>query len=88
MSKTHYVTTNFLVDEVNYVLKHPESSRDERHGLITLLESALFEAGAYNGYMYLSPDSLDVDVTPGVRYIDGIAVFRDTDPTRRKYTPS
>ena len=91
MSKTHYVTTNFLVDHVNYVLKQPDSTLEQREALIELLECALLEADAYRGYMYLTSVTLGLGVPPGIRYVgeEGEEVsWYNTDPTRRKYTYS
>ena len=91
MSKTHYVTTNFLVDQVNYVLKQPDSSLEQREALIDLIEGALLEADAYRGYMYLTSVTLGLGVPPGIRYVgeEGEEVsWYNTDPTRRRYTHS
>lgn len=84
---TYFVKTNFLVDYVNYQLKHPGSTQEERFALIALLESALFEAGSYVGYAYLTSHDLPRGVTPGVRYLDDVASFEDTDSSRRHYYP-
>jgi hypothetical protein len=85
MSKTHYVTTNFLVDHVNYVLKQPDSTLEQREALIELLESALLEAGANRDYMYLTSVTLGLGVTPGVRYFNQELNWYNTDHTRRMY---
>ena len=84
---TYFVKTNFLVDHVNYQLKHAESTQEERFALIALLESALFEAGSYVGYAYLTPDELPEGVTPGVRYYGEHANFVGADSSRRRYYP-
>lgn len=84
-NNTYFVKTNFLVDEVNYQLKHPGSTREERFALISLLQAALWEAGSYSGYTYLTPYDLPEGVTPGVWGYAESPNFVDTDSSRRRY---
>ena len=88
MSKTHYITTNYLVDHVNYLLKQPDSTLEQREALIDLIECALLEADAYRGYTYLTSVTLGLGVPPGIRYVGEEVNWYNTDHTRRKYTHS
>ena len=88
MSKTHYITTNYLVDHVNYLLKQPDSTLEQREALIDIIECALLEADAYRGYTYLTSVTLGLGVPPGIRYVGEEVNWYNTDHTRRKYTHS
>ena len=71
---------------VNDMLK-AETSKEERMGMITVLESVLHSTGNYNGFKYLDKREVPNGHRPGIRGYDGTYEenFRDTDDSRRFY---
>lgn len=75
MRKT--VQVKYLLDSANHFLAHThESRRDARLAVAGLLETALFEAGAYQGYTHLE--------SAGIQRVGG-CVVAIADDSRRRY---
>ena len=87
LRKTVRVST--LTEIANRLLASPSSTRDERVGVIVLLESSLLTDDAYRGYNYLDAEQIGFegcDIKPGIRPERGVThQFEDTDNTRRVY---
>jgi hypothetical protein len=81
------VRASTLTEIANRLLASPSSTRDERVGVIVLLESSLLTDDAYRGYNYLDAEQIGFEgVQPGIRPERGVTnQFADTDNTRRIY---
>ena len=71
------------------LLNSPDSSKAERDGMISVLESILHKTGNYEGFMYLDKDDMEQSecgCSVGIhRFDDSSSSFEDTDHTRVKY---
>lgn len=86
------INLEILVRFANQQLARVDSfiTREQRLGVITMVEEALRMADAYKGFQYLTNDQLPVSVLPGVRYENGNILpfpqrFENTDDSRRYY---
>lgn len=69
MPREKKISVEFIKRVTNEVLSSPRTEKAERSIVCDLIESVLFEAGAYNGFSYL----------------DGWNNLASTDETRRFY---
>lgn len=73
-----------MVRHANFYLANGGTNRDEREGVIMLLEACLNRAGQYQGFNYLSDK--EIDGIPGIwSDRDENTRFDGTDSTRRVY---
>jgi len=70
---------------VNQVLARSMCAPDIRQGWINALEVALYDSGNYKGYNYLNVNDVPPGEKPGIRGVDPVSKFIDTDMTRRFY---
>jgi hypothetical protein len=92
MPKRKTIAVAEMTRRVNEMLVHGYSSREERHGMIQVLENMLFATGNYRGYRYLSKREVPAGELPGINLDDlGNPLedlmdrFRNTDGTRVEY---
>ena len=92
MPKRKTIAVAEMTRRVNEMLVHGYSSREERHGMIQVLENMLFATGNYRGFRYLTSREITPGELPGINLDDrgephpDLAVrFHDTDPTRIEY---
>jgi hypothetical protein len=93
MPKRKTIAVAEMTRRVNEMLVHGYSSREERHGMIQVLENMLFATGNYRGYRYLSKREVPAGELPGINLDDlGNPLedlmdrFRNTDGTRVEYS--
>lgn len=89
------VDISSLKDTVNYCLQtdQRDDQQDYRLGMLSLLEYALHEAKAYEGFRYLTMNEVSPACRPGINISvndgqpleDYDARFAGTDYTRRSY---
>lgn len=79
-----------LVEYSNHLLRHNQTTEEQRIGVIKLAEQMLHETGNYKGFRYLSAD--EVSGRPGINFNKrGYPVsdleqrFKDTDQTRIQF---
>ena len=92
MPKRKTIAVAEMTRRVNEMLVHGYSSREERHGMIQVLENMLFATGNYRGYRYLSKREVPAGELPGINLdtagnplSDQLERFRNTDGTRVEY---
>ncbi len=65
-----------LLKSVNHKLLHSTTTPDARHGMISVLQGVLIDAGLYAGYGYLTKTHLERvglnNELPGITYYDSI----------------
>lgn len=79
-----------LISVANRILAGNVSTKEERQGIIRLMDKVLEENECHRGFDYLTvadltgavPAEILPGIWPGDNYIDK---FANTDPTRRKY---
>lgn len=75
-----------LLFEVNRRNRVSTSTKEERRGWSSLLESVLHDTGNYLGFSYLGCDDVPPTSLPGIRWEGtGQASFKDCDDSRRCY---
>ena len=74
-----------LVDIANNHLQHSTCCEQNRWGVISLLESALYAVNKYNGYMNLGIDEVPMGHLPGIREGRYPEAYVNVDDTRRQY---
>ncbi len=89
MAKRKTIEVIKFVDYANNLLRHDQTTEEQRIGVIKLTEQMLREIGNYQGFRYLTAD--EVAGRPGINYIDGQPAedlkqrFDNTDPTRIQF---
>lgn len=89
MAKRKTVSVEFLKDYVNKSLAHEFGTKEQRHGMCLVLETALMETGNYRGFQYLDARQVPPGHAPGVnmdeRFEDYDTRFEGCDDSRRFY---
>jgi hypothetical protein len=68
MSREKKIGVEFIKRVANEVLSSPRTDASERSIVCDLVESILFEAKAYKGYMYLEWNDAETDQTRRLYY--------------------
>ena len=92
MHKRKTVAVREMTRRVNEMLKHSLGTRDERQGMMSVVEAMLFATGNYRGFRYLTSREITPGELPGINlddrgepHPDLLVRFHDTDPTRIEY---
>jgi hypothetical protein len=92
MPKRKTIAVAEMTRRVNDMLMHGYSSREERIGMIQVLENILFATGNYRGYRYLTQREVPAGELPGINLdedgnplSDLLERFINTDGTRVEY---
>lgn len=79
------VALEAIVDQANKYLASPRTTYEQREGVMTMVEFALFEADNYQGFRYLDENEVKLG-EPGIfRNKDEEEQFIGTDRTRVQY---
>jgi hypothetical protein len=71
---------------VNEMLANSICGDDERQGMIEVLTTLLFSTDNYEGFRYLTESEVPAGQKPGIRWVNGKAVFTDIDRTRIRFS--
>lgn len=78
-----------LRKHVNNMLKNSTCSKEQRLGMIAVLESVLYETNNYSGFRYLEASEIPELELPGINKFNNLLTFekrfKNTDDTRRYY---
>ena len=89
MAKRKTIEVSKVVEYSNHLLRHTQTTEEQRIGVIKLTEQMLRETGNYKGFRYLTAE--EVAGRPGINYINGQPAedlkqrFDNTDPTRIQF---
>ena len=92
MPKRKTIAVAEMTRRVNEMLKHSLGTRDERHGMMSVVEAMMFATGNYRGFRYLTSREITPGELPGINlddrgepHPDLAVLFYNTDPTRIEY---
>jgi hypothetical protein len=79
------VSVDYMKDTINKRLATSYTNSDTREGMISALVEILHSTGNYNGFRYLTESEVPLGARPGIRWVDGVPDFTNTDRTRVCY---
>lgn len=75
-----------IIDNINEQLANsPDYYKEIRKGLMIVAEDILFSSNNYCGFGYLADFDVPEGFSCGVRNVEGLPNFENTDGTRVKY---